>query len=61
MIDKKKGYLFVRSKLQQKPSANQMRAIKRAQKVRFDTEVHRKHNIQDPDAATTDAVEKETF
>ena len=38
MIDDEKDYMSIRYKLQQLPSANQMKTAKNAQKVRFDTD-----------------------
>ena len=61
MIDDEKDYMSIRYKLQQQPSANQMKTTKNAQKVRFDTEIHNGTQIQRPHATTMDPNKKETF
>ena len=61
MIDNEKDYLSIRYKLQQLPSANQMKTAKNAQKVRFDTEIHNGEPFQKPNATTMDPNRKEKF
>jgi hypothetical protein len=60
-IDDENEYLSVRYKLQQQPSANQMKAMKNVQKVRFETETQNDTQLQKPYATTTDPKKKEKF
>ena len=61
MIDDEKDYLSIRYKLQQQPSANQMKATKNAQKVRFEIEIDNNTQRQKPHATTLDPNRKEKF
>ena len=54
MINNEKDYMSVRYKLQQQPSANQMKTTKNTQKVRFDTEIHDGEQFHKPNVSTMD-------
>ena len=61
MIDDEKDYLSIRYKLQQQPSANQMKTTKNAQKVRFDTGNQNTEQFPTPNVTTVDPNRKEKF
>ena len=61
MVDDENDYISIRYKVQQQPSANQMKAMKNAQKVRFETEIQNDTQLQKSHATTTDPKKKEKF